>query len=83
MFIMFFFMMIFVLMGGLFTPIDSMPDWAKWIARFNPVKYLIEVIRLVMLKGSSLHHILKQMGIILLFALVLNTWAVLNYRKTS
>src|SRR5690606_10735020 len=29
MFIMFFFLMIFILMGGLFTPIESMPLWAK------------------------------------------------------
>jgi ABC-2 type transport system permease protein len=49
----FFFMMIFMLMSGLFTPVDSMPEWAKWISRFNPVTYFIEVIRMVILKGST------------------------------
>lgn len=83
MFIMFFFMMIFVLMGGLFTPIDSMPEWAKLVSRFNPVSYLVEVMRMVILKGSGLKDILPHMGIIGLFALVLNTWAVLNYKKRN
>lgn len=83
MFIMFFFMMIFVLMGGLFTSIDSMPDWAKTVSRFNPVSYLIEVMRMVILKGSGFSDIGPQIGIIALFALGLNGWAVFNYKKTS
>jgi ABC-2 type transport system permease protein len=83
MFIMFFFMMIFILMGGLFTSIDSMPDWAKIVAKFNPVAYLIEVMRMIILKGSGFRDIAKQLGIISLFAIVLNSWAVLNYKKTG
>jgi len=80
---MFFFMMIFILMGGLFTPIDSMPGWAKIISRFNPVSYMIDVMRMVILKGSGWKDIFPQLWKIFLFALVLNTWAILNYRKTS
>jgi ABC-2 type transport system permease protein len=83
MFIMFFFIMIFILMGGLFTSIDSMPDWAKFSTRFNPVSYLIEVMRMIILKGSGLKDILGSIGIIALFAVVLNGWAVFNYKKTS
>ncbi|HZG26163.1 MAG TPA: ABC transporter permease, partial [Chitinophagaceae bacterium] len=40
MFVAFFFMIIFILMGGLFTSIDSMPPWAQVVTRFNPVRYL-------------------------------------------
>jgi ABC-2 type transport system permease protein len=83
MFVMFFFIMIFVLMGGLFTSIDSMPPWAKIVTKFNPVSYLIEVMRMIMLKGSGLKNIASQLGIIALFALVFNSLAILNYKKTS
>jgi ABC-2 type transport system permease protein len=83
MFIMFFFMMLFVLLGGLFTSIDSMPGWAKIITRFNPLRYLIEVMRMVILKGSELRNILPHLGIMALFAIVLNGLAMLNYKKTS
>lgn len=83
MFVMFFFMMVFILMGGLFTSIDSMPDWAKFVTKFNPVVYLIEVMRMIILKGSGFKDIAKQLGIIGLFAVVLNSWAIINYKKTS
>lgn len=83
MLIMFFFMMIFILMGGLFTPIESMPGWAQVIAKLNPVSYMIEVMRMVILKGSGWKDIFPQLWKIALFAVVLNTWAILNYRKTA
>ncbi len=81
--IVFFFMLIFILMGGLFTPISSMPDWAKVIANINPVTYLIEVMRMVILKGSGWKDILPQLIKIFVFAVVLNAWAILSYRKIS
>ncbi len=79
----FFLLMVFILLGGLYTPIESMPEWAQWITKLNPVTYFIDVIRLVVLKGSSLSEISRQIFIMLGFAVVLNTWAVLNYRKRS
>lgn len=82
MFIMFFFLMIFILMGGLFTPIESMPEWAKYITVFNPLKYLIEVMRMIILKGSGWRDIMPHVGSIAIFALVLNIWAIWNYKKT-
>jgi ABC-2 type transport system permease protein len=83
MFIMFFFMMIFILLGGLFTSTDSMPEWAKVVSKLNPVTYLIEVMRMVILKGSGFNDIVKHLIIVGLFAIGLNTWAVINYKKTS
>ena len=83
MFIMYFFVIIFIMMGGLFTSVESMPDWAKVIVRFNPLSYLIEVLRMIILKGSSFTDVLPKILYILLFAVVLNTWAVLNYKKQN
>lgn len=81
MLISFFIMMVFILLGGLYTPIESMPLWAQWISKINPVTYFIEVMRLVMLKGSDLYEIRNHVGIMAGFAIVLNTWAVINYKK--
>ena len=83
MLISFFVMMIFVLLGGLYTSIDSMPKWAQVVTKFNPVSYFIEVIRMVVLKGSGLADIKYQLFTIMGFAVVLNSWAVINYRKRS
>ncbi|MDE3144714.1 MAG: ABC transporter permease [Bacteroidota bacterium] len=83
MLVAFFITMIFNLLSGLFTPIESMPYWAQVITKFNPVSYFIEVMRMVVLKGSGLadirYHILAMIG----FAIFFNSWAILNYRKRS
>lgn len=83
MLVSFFLMMIFILLGGLYTSIESMPRWAQYITRANPVSYFIEVMRAVMLKGSGLKDIIPQLLTILGFAIVFNGWAVYSYRKRS
>jgi ABC-2 type transport system permease protein len=79
----FFCMMIFMLMSGLFTSVDSMPGWAKIIARCSPVTYFVEVMRMVVLKGSSLSDIKAHFAAMTGFAVLFNGWAILNYKKTS
>ena len=81
--IAFFFMMIFILMSGLFTSIDSMPRWAYVITQFSPVTYFIEVMRMIVLKGSSFVNIQYHFLIMVGFAILLNGWAILNYKKTN
>lgn len=83
MLIMFFFMMVFILMSGLFTPTDVMPGWARALALFNPLTYLIEVMRMIMLKGSGLRDVASQLEVIALYALLVNGLAVMHYKKTT
>jgi len=81
MFIIFFFMMLFIMLSGLYTPIDSMPDWAKWIAAFNPLKHFMVVMRSVYLKGSNPLQMAKELAALIGFAVFFNSWAVLSYKK--
>ncbi|MEQ8424416.1 MAG: ABC transporter permease [Cyclobacteriaceae bacterium] len=81
MLISFFMMMIFILLGGLYTSIDSMPQWAQIFTKFNPVTYFIEVMRMVVLKGSSLYDIRYHLLIVTGFGIFFNGWAVINYKK--
>lgn len=77
MFTSFFFLIIFILMSGLFTPVDSMPAWARHMNTLNPMAYFIEFIRLLMLKGSSLRqvgHLFLSMGLFAVFSIVLAVW---------
>lgn len=82
MFVMYFFMLILILMSGLFTPIHSMPQWAQYITIFNPLKYFMQVMRMVYLKGSGFSELEVQFLALSCFALFFNVWAILNYRKT-
>lgn len=83
MFVVFFFMMIFILMSGLFTPIESMNNWAKPIAYANPVTYGVDAIRLIILKNSSIVDISRHFAVIIAMGTLAIIWSVLRYRKTS
>jgi len=79
----FFFIMIFMLMSGLFTSLDGMPKWAYIIAKCNPVTYFIEVVRMIILKGSGFADIKNHFLIMIGFAGLLNGLAIWNYKKTT
>ena len=83
MFIAFFFIMIFILMSGLFTSTDSMPYWARIMSNLTPVTHFIKVVRMIVLKGSGFADVKTELLYIALFAVGLNGWAIWNYRKTN
>lgn len=83
MFGMFFFVMVFILMSGLITPIASMPEWAQRITWFLPPRYFIDIMRAVYLRGAALADLRFEYGILLLFAVLFNLAAALTYRKRS
>ena len=76
-------MVIFILMSGLFTPIESMPDWAQKITEFNPIRYFVEVMRMVMLKGAHITDIYPQIIKISIYAISINVLAVISYKKRT
>lgn len=81
MFLTFFFMIIFILMSGLFTPVQSMPEWAQIMNQANPIAYFIDVMRMILLKGSVFSDITRQFFSLLILAVLLNALAVWRYRK--
>jgi ABC-2 type transport system permease protein len=83
MFVAFFFLIIFVLMGGIFTPIDSMPQWAQRFDLINPMAYLMRINRMVMLKGSTISDISREIYSLILIAIAFTALAVRRYRKTA
>ena len=83
MFIMFFFLLTFVLLSGLFMPFDNMPVWTQMIGHISPLKYIIQVVRLIFLKGSGFLEMLPQFFALSALAVGFNAWAVLSYRKKN
>ena len=83
MFVTFFIMMIYLLMSGLYTPIDSMPPWVRTVAELNPVKHFVEVTRAILLKGAGAADIVQPVGMLALFAVGFFGLAVWRYRKTA
>ncbi|MDR0510194.1 MAG: ABC transporter permease [Rikenellaceae bacterium] len=81
MFVTIFFLVIFMLMSGFFTPVTSMPEWAQWVTVFNPQRYFAEIMRMVYIKGSSIADLWRDFLALGLFAVVLNGLAIISYRK--
>lgn len=81
--VMFFFLVIFLLLSGLLTPVTSMPQWAQNITEFNPMRYYIEPMRMIYIKGSDLSDLTPYTRRLALMAAVLWTWAIISYRKSQ
>lgn len=82
-FFMFFFVMVFMLMSGLFTPTESMPKWAEIITYFLPPRYFVSTMRAVFLKGATFYDMRYNFLALTIFAFVMNVGAALTYKKQS
>lgn len=83
MFVTYFFMMIFILMGGIFTPADSMPQWAQLINEANPVYHFMRIMRMVVLKGSGFGDLIHEFIALCSIGVSFLTLALWRYRKTA
>jgi ABC-2 type transport system permease protein len=83
MLVSFFFMVVFILMSGLFTSIESMPQWAQDLDRLNPLMYFIKIMRMVLLKGSGFADISRHFWSLVVYAVCILSLAILRYRKVS
>ena len=81
--LMFFFLVIFVLMSGLLTPIAGMPRWAQALTYVNPLRYYIECLRALYLKGATFADLGPQLGVMAAYSVAAWAAAVYGYRKTG
>ena len=53
----FLFMMPAILLSGVMTPLWGIPDWLSPVTKINPVRYYVEIVRGVLLRGSNFHDL--------------------------
>jgi ABC-2 type transport system permease protein len=83
MFVTFFVMMVYLLMSGLFTPVDSMPRWVQIVSEFTPVRHFVQISRAILVKGAGLTEIARPLVILVVYAGVTLTLAVRQYSKRT
>lgn len=83
MFVTFFVMMVYLLMSGLFTPVDSMPRWVQILSEFTPVRHFVQISRAILVKGAGLAEIARPLVILVVYAAVMLTLAVRQYSKRT
>ncbi len=76
----FFFNPAFMLSGFTF-PIRNMPEAVQYLTYLNPVRYFMEIVRGIFLKGSDVATLWPQMLALLAFGLVILTLSVLRFHK--
>ena len=82
-FVMWFFVVMMLLLSGLFTPTRSMPSWAYSTTYVNPMSYFVDAIRTVFVRGGGLSSIWHQVLTLLGISSVMAVWAVVSYKKNS
>lgn len=82
-FVLFFFVMQFMLMSGLLTPLASMPAWAQWLTVIFPPRWFVAIMRAVYLKGTTLPELSVEFIALTALALAMNLLAVVTYKKQN
>jgi ABC-2 type transport system permease protein len=83
MFVTFFVMNIYLLMSGLFTPIDSMAPWVQVVSQLNPVRHFVTITRAILIKGAGLAEIARPLIILVVYGAVMLALAVRQYSKRT
>jgi ABC-type multidrug transport system permease subunit len=81
MFVTFFIMNVYLLMSGLFTPIDSMPPWVQTLSQLNPVRHFVTITRAVLIKGAGFGEIVQPLAALAVYGAVMLVLAVRQYSK--
>lgn len=50
-----------LLLSGIMTPLEAMPDWVRYLMAISPLRYFIEVAHGILLKGAGLQILWEPM----------------------
>lgn len=78
----FFFNMPAITFSGFGTPISSMPEFLQWLTYLNPLRYFLDVLRAVFLKGVGLDVLWPHMMAMGLLAAIMLALSVSRFQKS-
>jgi ABC-2 type transport system permease protein len=67
----------------MFTPFESMPAWAQFVAQFSPVKHFIEIMRTVLVRGGGWEAVAVPLTVLTVYGTVIFALSIRQYSKTS
>jgi ABC-2 type transport system permease protein len=83
MFVTFFIMNVYLLMSGLFTPVDSMAPWVQVVSQLNPVRHFVTIARAILMKGAGLADIARPLALLAIYGAVMLSLAIRQYSKRT
>lgn len=77
----FFIMQPVFMLSGFAVPIRNMPDSISFLTYLNPLRYYMEIVRGVFLKGSGFDVLWPQVAALAVFGVVIMSLSVLRFKK--
>lgn len=77
----FFFFMPFTFLSGFTFPIANMPQAIQYITYLIPLRYFLEIVRGIFLKGTTLGELWPQAAALLAFGVCILTLSVLRFHR--
>lgn len=78
----FFFIMPAILLSGFMSPVENMPEWIQAISIADPVRYYVQILRAVLLKGATISDLATPLRALFLFGCGILAAGSLRFRKT-
>lgn len=83
MFVSWFFMLLMIMLSGLFIPIENMPPLLQKVTYLNPMRYFMSIIRDIFQKGAAARHLLQDVIPLAGFGLLIFIFSVLKFQKRA
>jgi len=74
-------MVTFLMLSGLFTPVENIPTAFRWMADINPLRYLIRIIREIFLKGNGIAYFSRDLAVMGAITAVVLALSLFNFRR--
>jgi ABC-2 type transport system permease protein len=68
------------LLGGVYYPVEVLPDWLQILARFFPLTYSLEAMRRALLTGESLADLWREVAVLAAFSVLLLPLSLIAFR---
>jgi ABC-2 type transport system permease protein len=71
----------FMMLSGFSFPIRNMPEGVQYFTYLNPMRYFLEIVRGIFLKGSGLSTLWPQLAALAVFGVVILSLSVQRFHK--
>jgi ABC-2 type transport system permease protein len=71
-----------IMLSGIFFPVENMPDLVRWVAYLNPIRYFVNILRNIMLKGGAAQVVWPNMAALAVLSTAAAFVAIRRFKQT-
>jgi len=83
MFFAWFFSIFAMITSGFFTPVSNMPQWLQYVTLVNPMRFFMDIVRGIMMKGSGVADLSREILALVIFGVTVFSLAALRFHKRT